>query len=886
MMDTANKKPVSAFDFRLNAGVHQSPVLSVFMPDLTRLDSVKLVGRFTSQNGWHLDLTAPAIVYGATSVNGLAINAQTQDSALAFNAGVQGIRSGESVQLFKSSISGALADNKADVVLHLKDKTEKEKYHLNLLVAQEKNNTYHFSVVPDSLLLNYQAWNVPEDNSIVYSPDDIHIHNFIIEKEGQAIKMQSESTAANAPLNIEFADFRVSTITGFVQSDSIGVNGRINGNVLLRDLTKQPVFAGDLRLEDLSVKKDTVGNILIKVDNATANTYTADVSVTGNGNDIQLSGTYETTGSSFDMDLDIRTVPLVTLERLSGGALRNTSGSVNGKFSFTGTAEQPHVNGRLGFDKAGLNVSALNNYFNIDQQQLTVGEEGIRFNKFSIKDSANNELTLDGLAATTNFRNYNLDLTLRSDNFGALNSTRKDNDIFYGKLFFDSNLEIKGTETAPEIDGRLKINNKTAMTVVLPQEEPGVVDREGVVIFVDRQAGKNDSLFLIRYDSLNTTSLQGMNVSVNVEVDKEADFTVVVDEGSGDHLKVRGGAQLNVGVEPGGKIAMSGVYEIDKGSYDFSFNLLKRAFIIDKGSKITWGGEPTDATVDITAIYTANTSPLDLVKNQLGAEVTPAERNTYLQKLPFNVLLKMEGELMHPRISFDIVLPDEKVTAISSNITSNVKTKLDMMRQDEAEMNKQVFALLLLNRFVAEDPFSSSAGTSTATMVRQSVNKIMTEQLNRWAADLIKGVDINFDLESTEDYSTGERQDRTDLNVGLSKRMFNDRLTVTVGSNFELDGPQTNNSNSSNIAGNVNIQYRLTEDGRYMLRGYRNNEYQGIIEGYVVETGVGFTITMDYNRFREIFQKRLTAEERKKRRQERRKQSGDEKNPGNKQQEK
>lgn len=145
----------------------------------------------------------------------------------------------------------------------------------------------------------------------------------------------------------------------------------------------------------------------------------------------------------------------------------------------------------------------------------------------------------------------------------------------------------------------------------------------------------------------------------------------------------------------------------------------------------------------------------------------------------------------------------------------------------------------------------------------------MTDQLNRWAADLIKGVDINFDMESTDDYSTGERQEKTDLNVGLSKRMLNDRLTVTVGSNFELDGPQANNNRGSNIAGNVNIQYRLSQDGRYMLRGYRVNEYQGIIEGYVVETGIGFTITMDYNRFREIFQKRRTREEREKRREER-----------------
>jgi len=56
------------------------------------------------------------------------------------------------------------------------------------------------------------------------------------------------------------------------------------------------------------------------------------------------------------------------------------------------------------------------------------------------------------------------------------------------------------------------------------------------------------------------------------------------------------------------------------------------------------------------------------------------------------------------------------------------------------------------------------------------------------------------------------------------------------------------------------------------LRAYRKNDYQGIIEGYVIETGIGFIITVDYNRFREIFQSakqkaKLRAERKKEREQ-------------------
>lgn len=61
----------------------------------------------------------------------------------------------------------------------------------------------------------------------------------------------------------------------------------------------------------------------------------------------------------------------------------------------------------------------------------------------------------------------------------------------------------------------------------------------------------------------------------------------------------------------------------------------------------------------------------------------------------------------------------------------------------------------------------------------------------------------------------------------------------------------------TNIAGDINIDYMLSKDGRYMLRAYRKNQYQVALQGQIIETGVGFIITMDYNEFKNIFQKKL-----------------------------
>jgi hypothetical protein len=81
---------------------------------------------------------------------------------------------------------------------------------------------------------------------------------------------------------------------------------------------------------------------------------------------------------------------------------------------------------------------------------------------------------------------------------------------------------------------------------------------------------------------------------------------------------------------------------------------------------------------------------------------------------------------------------------------SILQAKLTQLRQQPDELNKQVFALLLLNRFIGENPFASeSGGTTVSSLARESASKILSQQLNNLAGDLISGVELNFDLVSS-----------------------------------------------------------------------------------------------------------------------------------------
>lgn len=860
------------YDFTLNAYILDNPALKVFVPGLTKIDSVRFQSHFSDQGGWTASLKAPALDMGPNKLRDLVLNAGTNQNAVDITTTVKQFSSGPNIVLDNTTIVARLANNNIDFTLNSKDRSLKDKYNIKGLFQQPATGDYVFSIKPDSLILNYDTWTVSNNNRISIAKQGINASNFILSKNGQQLSINSLSASANAPMEVSFDQFKLATLTGFVQTDSTLANGTLNGKITFKDLSNEFVFVGDLTVNDFSIKGDTIGNVKMLVNNQVADTYAADVTLSGRGNDVRLNGNYylKKGESNFDFDLDIREMPMTTAQAFSNDMIKGATGSLNGKFDVTGTLVRPVVNGNLNFNKAGFNLSMLNSHFTIDQEKIKVTEEGLHFDRFEIKDSAQNSLRIDGLAATSNFVNYNFDLDIRANNFRALNSTKRDNKIFYGQLYFNTNLKVKGTEAAPAIDGRLVVNDKTKMTVVLPQREPGIVDREGIVEFVDMDAPVNDSLFMAEYDSLNTSPFTGMDIAVNIEIEKEAELNLIIDEGNGDFLNVKGEALLTAGIDPSGKINLAGSYELEQGSYELTFNFVRRKFDIEKGSRIVWEGEPTKATVDLKAVYVANAAPLDLVKNQLE-EATAFTRNTYMQKLPFDVHLTMEGELLKPEISFDIILPEEKKYAVSGEIITTVRTRLDQLRQEPGEMNKQVFSLLLLNRFMADNPFNSSGGAINAgALARQSVSKLLTEQLNRLAEDLVAGVDLKFDVLSSEDYTTGERRDRTDLNVGLSKQLLNDRLTVSVGSNFELEGPQNSNQQSTNIAGNIALDYQISRDNRYLLRAYRKNEYQGVIDGQIIETGVGFIITVDYNRFREIFISKRERDERRRMRQQQR----------------
>ena len=847
--------------FTFDAKIKNDDLIRKFVPQLTDFETITLQGDYNADSKKiNINGQIPQLVYGKNQVKDGKLIVSNEGEKLNYSLNVAALKS-ESFALNKIDVNGDIANNIINYNVTTKDSKDVTQF---LIAGEAKtiNDLTEISLKPNGLKLNYSDWQVAEGNMIQLGSKGILANNFRLSNGGSEIAIQSETNVPYSPLNVNIKDFKIETITELIKKDSLLAKGNINGMAQIRDLKNNMTFTSDLNITDLFIYGSPIGNLNAKVKNKSVDIINADVSLSGNNNDLKIFGDYNTKASSFDLDLDVNRLEMKSAQGFSLNAINNAEGYLSGNLKLNGTVEQPAIRGKLKFNEVGFGITQVGSHFKNINDAIDFTERGIEFNRFKINDDDKNSLVINGQILTQTYRDFAFNLNVNARDFKLVNSEKSNDVIMYGVLAVDAGLQIKGNLDLPIVDGRIAVTDATDFTFVLPQTTPSLQEREGIVEFIDQ-----DQVALqktIKTDSLDSkTNIKGLDVNVNIEVTKEAKLSIIIDKANGDFVKLQGEAQLTGGIDPSGKTTLVGVYEVDKGAYEISVSMLKRKFDIRKGSTITWTGEPTATTLDITAVYKTEAAPIDLLQQQL-AGMSSGELNTYKQRIPFNTNLILKGELLKPEIKFDITLNEDNPT-VGTTVIDNTKAKLDQLRTEESEMNKQVFALLLLNRFIGENPFQSQAGLSAGTMARQSVSSILSQQLNNLAADLIKGVDINFGLDASEDYSSGNRNIRTDLNVDVSKKLLNDRLKVSVGSNFGLEGEARQNEQMTNIAGDINIDYSLSRDGRYMLRAYRKNEYQVALQGQIIETGVGFIITLDYNEFKEIFEKRKQNREFRKR---------------------
>jgi len=829
-----------AENFKFDLVLKKTELLTdILFPALKSFEPGPINGEFNNlESKLNIHIALGKIHYSDYTLDSILLNINSTKQAITCELLANNFRY-DSIHLYAMKLGGRVAHDSIRTQVVVLDSLEKEKYKISG-IFRSLQQVFQFHIMKDNVVLNYAPWDTPADNYIRFGGKGITTHNVSLSRNGEKILME-RATDSTAMLHVGFRSLDLSTLSAMVSGKEPIVGGRLDGDVNFPVMPRK-LFHASVHINDLAILKQAWGNVDISARDLSAGKVNLKLSVQGENTDIHVSGMY--TENSSDISGTIAKVNLKILEPLIAKNVRDLRGDLNGKFSIRGNLKDPTVQGALTFHDAHFVSTYVNSGFNLKNETITFNESGILLSNFRVLDEGNNVATLRGTIKTKSFTDVDLDLKLAAVNFQVLNTGQKDNPLYYGRVKVNSNANITGSLAQPVVDMSLGFSDDTQFTYVVPQSEKGVLDQKGIVVFVDKDEKHDPFLSSIHLADTIQSAVKGFYLTANIELSNKEIFNIVIDPITGDKLSVQGSSTLTLEMNPNGNMNLSGRYEISKGSYSLSFyKLVKRNFTIASGSSITWYGDPLNAILDIKAIYTVETSPLELMATQIPG--TPSEQ--YKQRVPFYVYLIIKGELLTPNISFQLDMPQDKRNIFSGSVYA----KLQDVNTRDADVNKQVFALLVLQRFMADNPFENQASGDLATSARTSVSRILSDQLNRLSQN-VKGVQLSFDVKSYEDYTSGQAAGQTQLQLGVSKNLLNDRLVVKLSGNVDVEGENSTQNSLTDYIGDLALEYKITADGRLRVTGFRNSDYD-MIDGELTKTGAGLIYIKDYNAFKELF---------------------------------
>ena len=843
-------------NLKAELSISQDPVLDqVFFKGLNEFEPIKLALSFNeSEKKLVSSFNIPFIEYQGSSIKNGQFYLNSLADKFDLDLKIDNVKY-DPINIQNINLQGKVIDGVVMLDFSTSDEAEKI-ININSEI-KASDSLVKFHINPKNLILNRKLWKIPESNAILFN-GNITSTDFELSRNNQTLSFEAQvKEENNNNLLINFQRFDLLNLMAFLNPEQNIASGIVGGSVEINRFNKEQNLVSDVKIEELNVLENALGTLKLNAKTINNKNYDVALSLQEQNNiDLVVEGSYNTEESKSPLNLkvNLNKLSLSKIEAFGKEYISNASGSISANFNMNGKMDAPIYNGDLNFNNAKLEVNSFNTSFTFPEESIKIDNSSILLNKFTILDKEQNSFVLDGEIITSDFSNPKFNLTLNSENLQVLNSTEEDNDLYYGQLFLDTDVKIEGDLNIPKVTGTIKINDNTDFTYVIPESEIEAVEREGVVVFVNKKQ-TNDILTADGNSETSTGVVTGLDIKTILKVDKSAILNVVIDKKTGDNLQVSGEADLNFGMTPNGRTTLSGKYEVSSGHYEASlYNLVNRKFEIAKGSSILWQGDPLEAKMDISAIYKVKASASGLMSS-VTSGMNAEELNKYRKKMPFWVYLNLNGELLKPEISFNLEVPEES----RGELGGQVYTQVQQLNNREEDLNKQVFSLLVLNQFFPSSTSDGSNGGSLS-MARDNVNKALSNQLNNYSNKLVgkTGVELGFELDSYTDYTDEGEQNNTQLNVSAQKSLFNDRLTVQVGSGFEIENTSKDQNDKTPIIGNVNIEYALTENRRYRLKGFRKNEYQSVIDGQVIVTGIAFLFNREFNKFKELWQKENT----------------------------
>jgi hypothetical protein len=715
---------------------------------------------------------------------------------------------------------------------------------------------------PSSLKVLKSQWSFDPYNAIVFSNNEWFFQNVKLEEEGQSIGLTgylSEDPNKKILLEVNHLNLAIlDVITG------LKFTGTLDAKTELRNYSLDASLQNDIFIDSLTINKFLVGDITGKnIWSTQEKRFDINFFIDRvQSRIVNLSGYYNPSDdeSPLNVTAQLEKAEVKIIEPFLDDMFSQWGGTATGHYQIRGKLNEPDIEGEAEVVNGQMMVNYLKTQYRF-HGKVAIKKNSIHFKQFEIIDGFKNKGTIEGAIVHKNYTDFKITLDANFRNIQVLNTSAKDNDLFYGQAYATGTVNFSGPFSNLKISGQAKSQKNTR--IYIPINTSSSVNKKEFINFVNL----SDTLFLKKFkkDLNNKISLSNLTFDMNLDITPDAYCEIILDMKAGDIIRGRGNGELQLQLDTKGDFNMYGFFEFTQGWYNFTlYDIINKEFEIQSGSRITWFGDPYGATLNINASYHQMAMFGPIIQNTEYA-TAPQLRRKY-QAL---VLLKLDGPMLSPNINFDLQAKDlpknMSVTAPNSpttSITLNLDFEFKAFRSklDEQELKRQVFSLIVLKRFSPPDQFSTQGS------IANSVSELFSNQLSNWMTQVDENLEIDVDLGSFDQEAFNTFQLR------LSYTFLNGRLRITRDGTFNNNSPNNasnnnnNSSNASSIAGDWTVDYLLTADGKFKVKMYNRTNVNPILNTIGTQntftTGVSLLYTQSFNEIKDLLQSARTKRRR------------------------
>lgn len=810
-----------------------SQITEVYAPELNIADNSLIHIRMDEPGSYfEVLIVSDSIRYGENKTEALTLDIRRPDESFYITAASDNIHTSTGISFADLALDARTERDTMYTSFAWGNSTSQHSGDVNGKLTIRDYNKYDFTFNTSSVKVMDQNWQFKELSKLSMDSTVFGIQNFVLYSGIQEIN--ASGIISHQPtdlLTMDIKNFDVSNVNPFTGSET-KFYGIVNGTANIRDVYHNMIFSNNIRLDQFKLNEYHIGNLdlisawdqtrhQLRIDGSLEKDIQANNEITRH-TPLSFAGYYRPrdTESPLDISATIQDLDLSFINAFLEPGILDIAGYTSGTMIITGKPEAPQMRADALLRDASIFIHYLNARYFIEEE-IGVYPDMFTFDHIRIHDQEGRKGFLTGQMLHDNFAKWNFDLSIDAEEpMLVLNTNEELNSLYYGKAYATGNVNIYGYEDKLEFDIALKTEKGTSLAMPMGNTDEQTFD--SFIQFVN----PNDT---IEEAPLN---LSGIKLNMSMEITPDAEFQIIFDQSVGDVMRGTGKGHINMNINNLSTFNMYGTVELLSGNYLFTLkNLINKDFDIKPGGTINWFGDPFAAELNIDAIYKVSASLYDLIPD-------PNYQNG--QRVPINLIMHLNGKMFNPGIEFNIALP---------NVDQVTRSRVDAIISTEQERNRQAFALLVLRRFVS--PPNVAATHNNTNALAANGTELLSSQISNWLSQISDDFNLGFN------YSPGDDISNEEIALALSTQLFNERLSLSSNLGVSRNtGQTTSNQNTTNLIGDIRIEYKITSDGKIRLVVY--NESNDFRMAYTQQSpytqGVGVIYREDFDTFDEFLQ--------------------------------